>query len=132
MSQPAEKRERPLSPHLDIYKFSITMTMSILHRITGVALYLGTLLFVLWLTAAAFSDGWFILAQDWAGSILGQLVLFGYTWALIHHMLGGIRHFIWDFTLGLERTTRLNLAWFTIIGSLLITGLIWLGVVLVG
>ena len=119
------RRERPLSPHLTIYRPPITMTMSIIHRITGGALYFGTLLVAVWLMAAATSQG----AFDWVnwafGTWLGRLVLFGYTWALMHHMLGGVRHFIWDTGAGLEKHTASKIAWATLAGSVVLTLLIW-------
>ena len=116
---------RPLSPHLSIYRFTLTMTMSIVHRATGIALYGGTLLLVLWLLAAATGGGFFDGVTWLFGSWLGQLVLFGYTWALFHHMFGGIRHFIWDFTqmmdpAGRELAVRLQLG-----ASILLTLLVW-------
>ena len=93
---------RPLSPHLQIYRPMLTMMMSILHRITGVVLYFGVLLLVWWFSAAATSDSYFDLVQRFFGHWLGRLLLFGFTWALIHHMLGGIRHLYWDTGRGFE------------------------------
>ncbi|MCZ8185089.1 MAG: succinate dehydrogenase, cytochrome b556 subunit [Beijerinckiaceae bacterium] len=110
--------ERPLSPHLQIYKPSITMVMSILHRITGAALFFGTLLLVIALVALASGSSAYGTVQAIYGSFLGKLVLFGYTWALFHHMCGGIRHFVWDTGAGLERGTRMKLAWGTLFASL--------------
>ncbi|MEQ1943579.1 succinate dehydrogenase, cytochrome b556 subunit [Mesorhizobium sp. VNQ89] len=125
MSKAAATRARPLSPHLSIYRPPITMTMSIVHRITGIALYVGTLLLVCWLLAAAVSEEWFNLV-NWAfGTWLGRLVLFGYTWALMHHMLGGIRHFIWDTGAMLEKHTASKVAWATLAGSVVLTVLVW-------
>lgn len=116
---------RPLSPHLEIYRVTWTMAMSIFHRITGSALYLGTLMIAAWLVAAASGRSSFETAQWAMGSLLGQLVLFGYTWALLHHMLGGVRHLIWDSGTGYERSTRMNLARFTFIGSVSLTIVVW-------
>jgi succinate dehydrogenase / fumarate reductase cytochrome b subunit len=96
MADAKTQGQRPLSPHLQIYKPTLTMMMSILHRITGAALYFGSLLLVWWLIAAATGEAYFNFVNEIAGGFFGRLVLFGYTWALIHHMLGGIRHFIWD------------------------------------
>ena len=101
------------------------MTMSILHRITGGALYLGTLLVAWWLTAAATSESYFAFVDGIVHSWFGLLVLFGFTWALLHHMLGGIRHFIWDTGAGLEKHTASKLGWATIIGSVLLTLAVW-------
>ncbi len=100
--------------------------MSILHRITGGALYLGTLLIALWLIAAAASEAAFLTAQRIAGSWLGLLVLFGYSWALLHHMLGGIRHFIWDIGKGYSLAARMNLAKYGLFASAGLTVLLWL------
>jgi succinate dehydrogenase / fumarate reductase cytochrome b subunit len=126
-SQPMSElpvRPRPLSPHLTIYRLTWTMVMSIVHRITGSALYFGTLLLAWWLVAAATSAKHFDIATAFFGSWLGQLVLLGYTWSLVHHMLGGIRHFIWDTGRGLG-PERQSLARMTLIGSVSITILLW-------
>lgn len=82
------------------------MAMSIVHRITGVANYLGTLLLVAWLAAAALGEGPLGVINAFFGHWVGQLILFGYTWSLFHHMLGGIRHFVWDFGKALEMPGR--------------------------
>ena len=86
------------------------MAMSIAHRRAGLALYGGTLLIAAWLIAAASGRNAYDWAQWAAGSWLGLLVLFGYTYALLHHMVGGVRHFIWDFGYGFEPEHRMNLA----------------------
>ena len=104
----------------------LTMMMSILHRITGVVLYFGVLLLVWWFSAAATSDSYFDLVQRFFGHWLGRLLLFGFTWALIHHMLGGLRHFLWDTGRGfdlklVELLARANLA-----GSVVITVVLWI------
>ena len=123
----AEPRlERPLSPHLGIYRFSITMAMSIVHRITGAALYFGTLLLVWWLLAASSSAKQFDLVSAFFASWFGQLVLFGYSWTLLHHMLGGIRHLFWDMLYGLERSEREWMSRATLFGSVALTILVWL------
>jgi succinate dehydrogenase / fumarate reductase cytochrome b subunit len=119
------KIQRPLSPHLSIYRLTPTMVMSIVHRITGSALYFGTLLLVWWLIAVSGSAGQFDLADGFFGSWFGQLILLGYTWALLHHMLGGIRHFIWDTGNGFEPNERQFLAIATLIGSVALTIAVW-------
>ncbi len=126
MSRQTTARARPLSPHLTIYRMPITGVMSIVHRITGGALYFGTLLVVWWLVAAATSESAFNTVQWIYGSWFGLLVLFGYSWALMHHMLGGIRHFIWDTGHALEKRTASKLAWATLIGSLSLTVVLWI------
>jgi succinate dehydrogenase / fumarate reductase cytochrome b subunit len=125
MAEAGKPAERPLSPHLQIYRPMLTMVMSILHRITGAALYAGTLLLVWWLVAGATGPAAFATAQAFLGSWFGKLILFGYTWALMHHMLGGIRHFIWDTGRGFGVSERELLAKATIGGSCVLTVLIW-------
>lgn len=117
---------RPLSPHLQIYRWSWTMAMSVAHRITGIALYGGTLLVALWLVAAASGPAAYDMAQAIAGSILGRLALFGYTFVLLHHMVGGLRHFVWDMGHGYDPQTRMNLARFSGLVSGGLTLLVWI------
>lgn len=124
-SSPA-KSDRPLSPHLQIYKPIPTMMMSIVHRITGVALYVGTILVAWWLIAAASGPDYFALVNGFFGSWLGVLILFGYTWALIHHMLGGLRHFAWDLGHLFGKSTSTKLAYATIAASVALTLVIWI------
>lgn len=102
------------------------MLMSIVHRITGAALYFGTPLVAWWLVAAATSEAYFDFVNGIYGSWFGRLVLFGYTWALVHHLLGGIRHFIWDTGHALEKHTATKMAWATLAGSITLTILIWI------
>jgi succinate dehydrogenase / fumarate reductase cytochrome b subunit len=123
--------ERPLSPHLQIYRWNWTMAMSIFHRVTGVANYLGTVLVAAWLLAMATGPGAYDAAQGFFSSIFGRLILFGYTWSLMHHMLGGVRHLVWDFGHGMEPGQRMNMARFTLIGSVALTLLIWAAAYLV-
>ncbi len=125
MSQPHPSK-RPLSPHLQVYRPMLSMTMSIVHRITGVALFFGTILLVWWLTAAAISDDYFNLVQSFWGHWFGRLMLFGFTWALIHHSLGGLRHFIWDTGKGFELATVETLVRANLIGSIALTLLLWI------
>lgn len=118
-------RQRPLSPHLQIYTPHINMVMSIAHRITGAALYFGTLLLAWWLIAAATGPEYFAFVNSLFGTWIGKLVLFGYTWALMLHMLGGIRHLIWDTGRGFDLATVNVLSWSSLIGSILLTLAIW-------
>jgi len=125
--------ERPLSPHIFIYKPTLTMMMSIAHRITGAALYFGTLLLAWWLLAAATGPNAYAGIGAFMSSVVGRLLLFGYTWALMHHMLGGIRHLIWDTGRGFGPAEREWLAVATLVGSISLTILIWiLGYLFVG
>jgi succinate dehydrogenase / fumarate reductase cytochrome b subunit len=124
----AERRtvvDRPLSPHLSIYRPQINMVMSIVHRITGGALYFGTALLAVWLAAVAMGEQQFAAVSSLLAHPLGLLVLVGYSWALIHHALGGVRHLIWDTGRGLEISQVDMLGWLTIFGSLVLTALLW-------
>ena len=116
---------RPLSPHLFIYKPIPTMIASITHRITGSALYFGTLLVAWWLIAAASGPAYFDFVQGIFGSWFGRLVLFFYTWALVQHMLGGLKHLMWDTGRGMEKTQTTRTAKFIFVLAPVITLLIW-------
>lgn len=124
-SKQAAKATRPLSPHLQIYRPMLSMTMSIMHRATGVVLYAGSILLVWWFAAAAHSDAYFDPVQAFFGHWFGRLVMFGFTWALIHHAIGGIRHFIWDMGQGFKLTTVEWMVRANLIGSILLTILLW-------
>ncbi|MCU0837680.1 MAG: succinate dehydrogenase, cytochrome b556 subunit [Rhodospirillales bacterium] len=94
--------DRPLSPHLQVYRPQITSVLSILHRITGVAVTFGTLLLTWWLVAAAYGPDAFANVQGFLGSFVGQLVLWGFCFAVWYHFGNGIRHLLWDFGWGFE------------------------------
>lgn len=126
MAEAKTQTQRPLSPHLQIYTWSWTMAMSILHRATGAVLYGGTLLIAAWLVAAASGPRAFDQAQALAGSWFGKLILFGYTFALLQHMLGGLRHFVWDLGHGYGAEQRRNLAKYSIFVAAGLTVLIWI------
>ena len=119
-------RERPLSPHLQIYRWPLPMMMSIAHLVTGVGLYFGTILIVWWLIAIGSGPGGYSRMTGFINSWFGRLILFGYTWALIHHMLGGIRHLVWDTGVGLEKEAASKIAWVTLAGSVTLTLAIWI------
>lgn len=119
-------RPRPLSPHLQVYRPPINMVMSIVHRITGAALYFGSALLAWWLLAAATGPDAFAFVNGWLATPLGLVVIIGFTWALIHHMLGGLRHFIWDTGAGFDIPTVNLLSWGTIVLSVLLTAALWL------
>jgi succinate dehydrogenase / fumarate reductase cytochrome b subunit len=119
-------KARPLSPHLQIYSPLINMVMSIVHRITGAALYVGTLLLAWWLVAIASGPDYFAYVNGIMGSPLGLIVLVGYSWALLHHMIGGLRHLIWDTGRGFDLASVDRLSWGTIILSLALTVMLWI------
>lgn len=116
---------RPLSPHLQVYKPQMSSAMSITHRATGIALSLGTLLLAYWLVAAASGDAYFDTAQALVGSIFGRLCLFGWTVALFYHMCNGIRHLFWDLGKGLDLPTATKSGWATLICAALLTIVTW-------
>jgi succinate dehydrogenase / fumarate reductase cytochrome b subunit len=118
--------ERPLSPHMTIYRWPLPMAMSILHRITGAGLYFGTLLMAWWLIAAGSGPNAYGRVGAFVNSGFGRFILFGYTWALIHHMLGGIRHLIWDTGRGFSPHEREWLSLATVVGSVVLTVLLWI------
>jgi succinate dehydrogenase / fumarate reductase, cytochrome b subunit len=125
MARAEARPSRPLSPHLSIFRPYINMVMSILHRITGSINYAGSALLALWLAFAASGPAGYEMAGAALGSPLGLLVLFGYSWSLIHHACGGIRHLIWDTGAMLALPSFRFLSWMTIVASVAITALVW-------
>ena len=116
---------RPLSPHLQVYKPQLTSILSILHRMTGVALAGGTLLLVWWLIAAATGPAAFNTVQMVIGSWIGRLCLFGWSFALFYHLCNGIRHLFWDMGKGFELPTVAASGWAVVIISFALTGIAW-------
>lgn len=118
---------RPLSPHVQIYRWPITMAMSIAHRATGGALYFGTFLFAAWIISASMGEDAFEKVNWLFGSFLGRTILFLYTLALVHHLVGGVRHLFWDTNPALlEKNLATKTAWSTIVVSIVLTLLIWI------
>jgi len=117
--------ERPLSPHLQIYRPMLTMMMSIAHRITGFGNSVGFALLTWWLVAISIGPDAYATVDAFFGSLVGRVLLFLFTWSLIHHMLGGIRHLIWDTGHGLDKVSIEVFAWATIVSSVVLTVLIW-------
>ncbi|MAN77956.1 succinate dehydrogenase, cytochrome b556 subunit [Pelagibacterium flavum] len=116
---------RPTSPHLSIYRFTLTMTLSILHRVLGVGLYIGTVLFVLWLGAAALGQDQLSAVQGFFGHPIIQIGLFLYTWTLFQHMAGGLKHFFWDTGAGFDPASREAISLATLIFSAVATIVVW-------
>lgn len=116
---------RPLSPHLSIYRMQINMFMSIVHRITGTANYVGMALFAAWLISAAMGPRQYARTNELLSHPIGLLVLFGYTWSVLHHMLGGVRHFIWDTGRGFSIPQVNLLSWLSLVLSLSLTVAVW-------
>lgn len=117
---------RPLSPHLQVYRPQLTSVMSITHRATGIALAVGTALLVYWLVAAASGPEAYEHAQGVLGSKLGQLLLFLWTWALFYHLLSGIRHLAWDAGYGFDMEAVYKYGKLVVWASIVLTVLCWL------
>ena len=119
---------RPLSPHLGVYKFMYTMSLSILHRITGLAASFGFLLFAWWLMALATGHDSYQRVMGFLQTPFAKLLLVGFTFAFVYHFCNGIRHLVWDTGRGLERAQARRSGWLVIILALLLTALVvWLG-----
>ncbi len=118
-------RPRPLSPHLQVYKPQISSSLSILHRITGVALVFGLLLLTWWLGMAAYGPETFGTAQSIAGSWFGCLVMFGFSLALFYHLANGIRHLAWDFGYGFANEQVTKSGYAVLAGTLVLTLAAW-------
>ena len=116
---------RPLSPHLQVYKFEWTMALSIVHRMTGVGLAIGTLLMVWWLVAMADGSTSFLTVQTVMASWIGRLCLFGWTWALFYHLCNGIRHLVWDTGRGLELPVAEASGYVVVLASVVLTVAAW-------
>jgi succinate dehydrogenase / fumarate reductase cytochrome b subunit len=113
--------KRPLSPHLGIYRWQITMTLSILHRITGCALVAGTVLLVAWLWSAAYAPGFYPQLHSFVMSGIGQIMILGWIVAFYFHLGNGIRHLFWDIGKGFEIHTAARSGWTVVIFTLVMT-----------
>jgi succinate dehydrogenase / fumarate reductase cytochrome b subunit len=124
---------RPLSPHLQVYRWQITSVLSIGHRFTGVVLSLGTLLLVWWLVALASGQQSFEVAQGFVGSWLGRLLLLGWSFSLFYHLANGIRHLFWDAGYGFEIKTTTASGVAVVVASVVLTAIAWIaGLVAMG
>lgn len=120
------KTERPLSPHLSVYRWPITMTLSILHRMTGVALSIGLLVLVAWLQAIASGAMPYATVAGWLDTIAGKVLLLGWSAAFFFHLANGVRHLFWDLGLGFELRQANASAWFVLVATLVMTAVYWL------
>jgi succinate dehydrogenase / fumarate reductase cytochrome b subunit len=119
-------RERPLSPHLQVYRWQIQMLTSILHRGTGIVLAAGALLIAAGLLSLMLGpDAWNCFSAH-AGAWYGQVFLFGWSWAFAYHLCNGIRHVVQDFGHGFSIPAFVRSSWLSIIGSFVITAIIWI------
>ena len=119
-------RERPLSPHLQVYRWQITMTMSILHRAGGVILTFGAFVLAWWLMALASGGDAYARAATHVASPLGMVVLFGFSLALVYHLLNGIRHLLWDAGWGFEVPDVYRSGYAVAVLTVVFTAAIWL------
>jgi succinate dehydrogenase / fumarate reductase cytochrome b subunit len=124
--------QRPLSPHLQIYKRQVQMVTSIVHRATGIALAVGSLLVVAGLMQLAAGEESFNRFREIIGSPIGMILLLGWTWALFYHLCNGIRHLIQDAGLGYEIPQFIRSSWLTVLGSIVLTVLVWTYVLMAG
>lgn len=116
---------RPLSPHLQVYRPQLTSVLSILHRMSGVFLSFGTVVVVLWLLGLAGGPEPYARVQGWLGSVPALIVLFALTWALFYHLLNGIRHLCWDAGWLLDLPSAYASGWTVVAGSVVLTLLVW-------
>jgi len=116
---------RPLSPHLQIYRLPLVAILSITHRITGTALAVGTLLLTWWIVAAAFGGDAYAAATGFIGSPLGLLLMFGWSVALFYHFCNGIRHLLWDIGKNFELSQTATANWVVIGGTVILTAVTW-------
>lgn len=126
----AGRRERPLSPHLSIYRPIVTMVMSIMHRVTGIINVGGLLIVVAYLLALASGPEAFATANAIYSSWIVRIILVAFTWSLVHHMFGGLRHFVWDMGRGTGEV-RYQLSWLNLVASILVTTALWALIVVV-
>ena len=118
--------ERPLSPHLSIYRWPVTMTLSILHRATGVAMAVGLLLLAAWLVSAAAGQAEYEQFTAKMSTPAGKLLLIGWSFAFFYHLANGVRHLFWDAGKGFEKHQANASAWFVIVVSIVVTSAFWL------
>lgn len=118
--------DRPLSPHISIYRWPITMASSILHRATGLAMAVGFIVLVAWLFDAASGPDVYAVFLGAMDSLVGRLLLVGWSFAFFYHLSNGIRHLVWDTGRGLEKGQATTSAWFVIVLSVVLTAAFWL------
>ncbi len=124
--------KRPLSPHLQVYRLTLSMIMSGLHRITGLCLVAGMVLLTWWLLAAAAGQNAYGTFEAFSTSWFGRLILFGFTWAALHHLIGGLRYLVWDLGIWIDNEEREWLIRANIVASIAGTLLLWIVLFLSG
>jgi succinate dehydrogenase / fumarate reductase cytochrome b subunit len=124
--------QRPLSPHIQVYRWQVQMVSSILHRATGIALSVGSLVVVWGLLALAAGEESFDCFKTCAGSPLGLVLLLGWSWSLFYHLCNGIRHLLQDAGAGYEIVQFVRSSWLSVAGSIVLTVLVWAYVLTAG
>jgi len=119
-------RPRPLSPHLQVYRPQLTSVLSISHRLTGIGLMVGTLMLTCWLVAAAGGGVTYEAIRGFLGSIIGRLLLLGWSFCLFYHLLNGVRHLVWDAGWGFELKEAYATGWAVVAGSGVLTLAAWI------
>lgn len=125
MSNPGRTPLRPLSPHLSVYRWPVTMAASIMHRVSGIALAAGFVAFAWWLVAASSGDAEYRQFADLATSVVGRVLLVAWSAAFFYHLANGIRHIVWDLGYGFELPAANGSAWFVIALTVLLTAGFW-------
>jgi succinate dehydrogenase / fumarate reductase cytochrome b subunit len=120
-----QQTERPMSPHMGIYRWQLTMTLSIVHRSTGIALSVGTLLLTWLLISLATGADSYNTVRAFCASPVGIFLLAGWTWSLFFHLCNGIRHLLWDVGYGFEIPRAYATGWTTVATSIVLTVLVW-------
>lgn len=116
---------RPLSPHISIYRWPITMVLSILHRATGIAMTAGFIVFVAWLFDAASGPDAYAVFQGAMGSLIGKLLLIGWSFAFFYHLCNGVRHLVWDSGRGFEIVQANRSSWIVLASAALLSAAFW-------
>ena len=120
------KSDRPLSPHLSIYRWPITMTLSILHRATGVAMSLGLVVLAYWLWTVSSGSADYARFNELTSTLVGQLLLIGWSFAFFYHFANGVRHLVWDTGRGFEKHQANASAWLVLLLSVGMTAVYWI------
>ena len=116
---------RPLSPHLSIYRWPITMLTSILHRATGIAMSIGFIVLAAWLLDAAIGADAYNALMGWLNTLVGRILFIGWSFAFFFHMANGVRHLVWDAGMGFDKGTASASGWFVLLLAIVLTALFW-------
>lgn len=126
-SKRMSNHDRPLSPHISIYRWPITMVLSILHRVSGVALSVGFVVLVAWLFDAASGPETYAIFLSAMDTVIGKLALVGWTFAFFYHLSNGVRHLVWDSGRGFEKQQANRSSWLVLISAVALTAVFWWG-----